>query len=195
MHKCECGESYIDTEVNALGHDFGDYVSDNNATYTSDGTKTATCDRDDCEGKDVINNPSDPAKAISVFTYSGNEITGLTTYGKTLTELVIPARINDIEFTKIGESAFSYCSSLQSIEIPASVTSIVGSAFSSCSNLATVYYGGTARDWGNISIGNYNNNLTRATRYYYIENESNLPTDGGNYWHYVDGVPTVWVNN
>ena len=29
----------------ALGHDFGEYVSDNNATCTADGTQTATCSR------------------------------------------------------------------------------------------------------------------------------------------------------
>ena len=35
--------------------------------------------------------------------------------------------------------------------------------------------------------------LPEFHRYYYIENESDLPNDNGNYWHYVNGVPTVWV--
>ncbi len=42
-HTCECGESYKDNYVNALGHSFTDYISDNNATCEQDGTKTATC--------------------------------------------------------------------------------------------------------------------------------------------------------
>jgi hypothetical protein len=31
--------------------------------------------------------------------------------------------------------------------------------------------------------------LENAPRYYYSETE---PTEPGNYWHYVDGVPTPW---
>ena len=39
---CECGESSVE-EVPATGHDFSDYVSNEDATYTADGTETATC--------------------------------------------------------------------------------------------------------------------------------------------------------
>lgn len=49
---CECGHSVKSDKVAALGHDFGEYVSDNNATCTEDGTKTASCTR--CDEKDVI---------------------------------------------------------------------------------------------------------------------------------------------
>ena len=37
------------------------------------------------------------------------------------------------------------------------------------------------------------NYIYDATRYYFEENESDLPDDNGNYWHYVDGLPTVWT--
>ena len=37
------------------GHSFTNYVSDNNATCTKDGTKTAKCDR--CEATDTVSNP------------------------------------------------------------------------------------------------------------------------------------------
>ncbi|MBQ9729930.1 MAG: hypothetical protein IJV80_03860, partial [Clostridia bacterium] len=73
-----------------------------------------------------------------------------------------------------------------------SVEYIGSSAFQGCSKLTSVYYKGTASDWLNIEFGWYNEKLTSATRYYYIENEADVPTDGGNYWHYVDGVPTAW---
>lgn len=92
----------------------------------------------------------------------------------------------------------------ENIEIPSSiaykgnvysVTSIGSSAFSGCSGLNEVYYKGTIEDWNNIQIDSDNSYLTNATRYYYIENEADVPTDGGNYWHYgEDGVtPVIWT--
>ena len=93
------------------------------------------------------------------------------------------------KLTSIGYAAFRDCTSLTSIEIPDSVTSIGNFAFSGCTSLTTVYYGGTAEDWSTITIGYYNSYLTDATRYYYSETQ---PAEEGNYWRYVDGVPTAW---
>lgn len=84
---------------------------------------------------------------------------------------------------------FYCCSRLSSIVIPSGVTTIDTHAFYGDSNLKIVFYGGTKDDWGNISINSYNTDLTSATRYYYSEEE---PTESGNWWHFVNGVPTVW---
>ena len=103
------------------------------------------------------------------------------------------------QLTSIGDYAFWNCSGLTSIEIPSSVTSIGYSAFSGCSSLKTVFYGGASEeDWNSISIyGISNTALTSATRYYYSANEPPVNEDGtaynGNYWHNVDGIPTIWV--
>ena len=52
-HTCDrCGDSYKDCYVDALGHNFTDYVSDGNASCTQDGTKTAVCDR--CDAIDTV---------------------------------------------------------------------------------------------------------------------------------------------
>jgi hypothetical protein len=56
-----------------------------------------------------------------------------------------------------------------------------------------VYYKGTADDWVSVSIYYANESLTNATRYYYIENEADVPTDGGKYWHYdQNGAIVIW---
>ena len=92
--------------------------------------------------------------------------------------------------TSIGYDAFYNCGNLTSVVIPDSVTSIGRSAFNACDSLTSIYYVGTANEWSGISIDKYDNSyLTNATRYYYSETE---PVEEGNYWHYVDGVPTPW---
>ncbi len=98
--------------------------------------------------------------------------------------------------TAIDSGTFSHCSSLASIVIPSSVTLIGDMVFYGCSSLETIYYLGTANQWDNIVIDYGNTELSNATRYYYSEAEPVLNADGnaynGNYWRYVDGVPTVW---
>ena len=94
-----------------------------------------------------------------------------------LTSITIPDSV-----TSIGGSAFSHCTGLTSITIPDSVTSIGWHVFDGCKSLKSVYYGGTKSEWDKFSI-----NL--ETVYYYYETR---PTEKGNYWHYVNGVPTRW---
>ena len=47
----DCGYSYVSSPEAALGHSYGDYISDGNANCTEDGTKTAVCIR--CGQKDT----------------------------------------------------------------------------------------------------------------------------------------------
>ena len=106
-------------------------------------------------------------------------------YGCTsFTSVVIPDSV-----TSIGNYTFNDCISLTSVVIPDSVTSIGYSAFDHCWSLKDVYYIGIEAEWTAISIDTSNEYLTNATRYYYSET---APTTEGNFWHYVDGVPTPW---
>ena len=72
-----------------------------------------------------------------VFTLSNNEYS-VTGYNGSDVDVVIPAIYNNKPVTSIGSSAFSNCSSLTSITIPASVTSIRGNIFSSCNSLKSI---------------------------------------------------------
>lgn len=102
------------------------------------------------------------------------------------------------QLTTIGVLAFSTCPMIESISISDSVTSIGKYAFYYCNSLSTVYYGGTAEEWADISIDSTGNDkLTSATVYYYTETEPALNEDetayDGNYWHFVEGEIVIWV--
>ena len=144
----------------------------------------------------------------------GNGVTSIGNFAfsdcSSLTNIIIPNRVTSIEMgvfsncsslrsiiipdrvESIGYYSFSDCTSLRSVVIPKSLAEIDSSAFRSCGSLQKIYYKGTKSDWRKVDIGTLGNeNIINATLYYYIENEADVPATG-NYWQYVDGVPTAW---
>ncbi len=122
----------------------------------------------------------------------GENVTSIGDYAfydcGSLTNVTIGNRV-----TSIGSSAFHSCESLTSLVIGNSVKSIGFCAFLGCDALTSVYYNGSESDWDNIAIDSFNSKLTSATRYYYIESQVDVPTDGGNYWHYDEnGEIAIW---
>ncbi len=118
---------------------------------------------------------------------SVTSIGGGAFYNARFTSITIPDGI-----TSIGAGAFMECTNLTSITIPDSITSIGMNAFEFFTNasLTSIYYIGTPEEWANIDIGSFGNEqLARATCYYYSKT---APVESGNYWHYVEGVPTAW---
>ena len=56
IHTCStCNDIYYDSYVPALGHTWGDWVSNNDATLNADGTKTRTCSV--CESTETVTEP------------------------------------------------------------------------------------------------------------------------------------------
>ena len=73
------------------------------------------------------------------YTDKGTEITlDHCALRDNVTTVVIPESIAGKPVTRIADSAFSGCSGLTSMTIPASVTSIREGAFSGCSGLTSV---------------------------------------------------------
>ena len=60
---CICGDSYTENHVEPLGHLFLNYISNNDATYLSDGTKTACCERKNCSAIDTVNDEGTKKKS------------------------------------------------------------------------------------------------------------------------------------
>ena len=107
-------------------------------------------------------------------------------YSSGISEIVIPDSVTDI-----GNRAFYGCDNLAKVTLGSSVKTIGEDAFDYCDDLKSVYYGGTPSEWKSLSskISSNNEDLLNATRYYYSEKR---PTTTGNYWRYVNGVPTAW---
>ncbi len=83
--------------------------------------------------------------------------------GNARTSYTIPDSV-----TSIGDSAFRECTKLTSVAIPDSVTSIGYCAFRECTSLKDVYYAGSKEDWKKITIGSYNDCLTKAKIHYEV---------------------------
>ena len=167
---CACGKAGTDffTYGDPLGHSFTNYVSNDNATCTENGTETASCNRG-CGATDEREIP-DSAKGHSYqngkCTVCGDESqcgdhlswkfdadTGTLTifgtgemYTYTATAAApwygyadqIETVVLEDGITKIGEYAFYECIAMKSISIPDSVNKIGWRAFIGCKRLEAV---------------------------------------------------------
>ena len=69
--------------------------------------------------------------------FKSNEgcITGLTAYGKTLTDICVPTSLDGVEITAIGENAFKKNENLERLTLPQTITKIGAWAFYQCVSL------------------------------------------------------------
>ena len=126
-------------------------------------------------------------------------------------DLDIFSHISSIETIYIPKSIqtlhmhFLFLSGLKTIMMESDVSRIIiycndDVCFKGAKPCFSVYYCHTEEQWKAVNVEYTFNRLgirpvdcygDTATHYFYSETE---PTGEGNYWHYVDGVPTPWEN-
>ncbi len=75
-------------------------------------------------------------------------------------DVVIPDMLGGYPVTSIGSWVFHNSTSLTSITISDSVTSIGDSAFNYCTSLESAHYSGTQEQWNEVTVEEYNECLT-----------------------------------
>ncbi|MGN0534030.1 MAG: leucine-rich repeat protein [Eubacterium sp.] len=153
VYKCRyCNDTYTSDYTDALGHDFGSYVSDGNATTESDGTKTAVCSR--CGITDTV---SDEGSMIQIFTgecgesayWSLNTGTGeLRIYGSGQTTAY------SILFTNKRPPWYSYNKYIKTVVIEEGITSIGSYFLAGCSTISKVYIPSTINSISTTALTN-----------------------------------------
>ncbi len=86
-------------------HSFTNYISDNNATYEQDGTKTAVCDHDGCEETDSITDTGTMLE--STITFNTLTVDGTEAYGKVSNETTEFSFLEEIAVN--GEIEYIVC--------------------------------------------------------------------------------------
>ena len=172
-------DSITTIENRALDFDSSAFTAYNNAKYLGNSTNPYLVLVKAIDTSITTYNIHTDAKLIYAFAFTDCTL---------LTSVTIPDSV-----TIIGNSVFYKCDALESLIIGSGVTSIGDGIIyyeSYDAKLKSVYYGGSAEEWNTIAIGKYNGNLTDATRYYY---SATAPLEEGNFWHYLEGAPTVWT--
>ena len=142
-YSCSCGECLFSSSLtfdygDALGHSFTHYVSDGNATWENDGTKTAKCDR--CN---EINTIVDVGSCLSnvednfSLTLTGNTY-AITAYIGNLTKVRVPSTYQGKQIVSIGTRAFYDCSKIIEVSLPDTINEIGEEAFGYCTSLKKI---------------------------------------------------------
>ena len=158
-HTCACGDSYVDTYTDALGHAWDEGKVTKEPTETETGVKTFTCTRCGETKTEVIpatgvvasgtcgaegdgSNLTWTLDSEGVLTISGSggmhDYDGPSSPPWYRSRSMVKSAVIADGVTSIGEWAFFGCGSLTSVTIPNSVTSIGRYAFYYCTSLTSV---------------------------------------------------------
>ncbi len=116
VYTCDCGNSYNADYTSALGHSFVNYVSNNDATYDTDGTKTAICERTGCNQTNTITDiGSMLVKNGIVFKTLTLNVADNTVYGKVANGTQVFSFLNEIQV--LGNSSYTVSTDITGINI------------------------------------------------------------------------------
>jgi len=103
--------------------------------------------------------------------------------------------------TEIAQEAFASCHKLKEIVIPKNIKTIRAAALCS-GQLSKIFFDGTETEWNEVYLDTKLYGIMgkidecppffETTQVYCYSKEK--PSNDGNYWRYVFGVPTVWKN-
>ncbi|MBQ9728102.1 MAG: leucine-rich repeat domain-containing protein [Clostridia bacterium] len=89
----------------------------------------------------------------------------------------------------VADAALAGFSRLKKLVIGKNLKFVGANAFASCSALANVYYQGNEAAWNLLFVGEGNELMTAAERWYYSETQ---PTTDGKFWRFEDGLAVAW---
>lgn len=91
--------------------------------------------------------------------------------------VIVPSELDGYTVTELAAEAFIYKENLTAVTIPDSITLISNYAFIGSDNLKDIYYGGSEKQWNEISIDPDNNDpLFNATIHYNYDGPFFTPT-------------------
>ena len=119
--------------------------------------------------------------------YNDGEVNYLLTYAGGKRGIVLPEQ-TDGAYVFYPNAFNGY---IESVVIPTSVKTFGNNLFGDAATLFAVYFEGTEAEWSEVNLGEGNEVWSGLVLFYSKEQ----PLEKfGNYWCYVDGVPTVWVD-
>jgi|GEM_PF-3474661 len=177
VHKCTVCE-HTEVEIMVQNCSFTDYVSNNDAGYQKDGTKTAECDYG-CGRTDTITDEGSALTYTYGLLFQKNEDSCVVVgYVGTDAKVLIPTTYEGLPVTEIGEKAFYSNSTIEEVMIPEGVTSLGKEAFSLCANLHKINIPNSVMRIG-AQVFRYTHNLQYNEDIvgdyvgYYLGNETN----------------------
>ena len=95
--------------------------------------------------------------------------------------MILPSTITSVS------NSFRECN-FEWIVIPKSLKIIEGQSFYLCPTTMITFYMGNEDEWNSVAISDKSTAINSNVYFY-----SNVqPENNGKYWHYVDGIPTIW---
>lgn len=149
-YACDCGESYTDQTVAALGHQKDEWEIVTQATKTENGLKVQKCSRcGEKMGEEII---FATGSVGLKFGSNGDGTCYVSSLGTcTDMDVVVPSEHNGERVTAI-HSAFKNCPHLTSVVLPDSVTDIGMQAFGTCLKLKSITLGNNVRRIGDAAF-------------------------------------------